>query len=160
MKRMSIGLLVTFLVLMVFSACQENLYVDWKIANEKWLANFVQTHKADTNFHTTSTGLSYHLIYGGYPLSRQPSAGSYILVTYKGSLINDSVFDQATSPTQFILSNTIPAWKEIMPKMHNGARLKLYVPSALAYDTATTHLPTIPPNSVLIFDINLLDSQY
>ena len=161
MKRISIGLFFTFLVLMLFSACQENLYIDWKLANEKWLANFVKEHKADTNFFTTASGLSYHKIYGGYPSSRQPNASSQITVSYKGTLINDSVFeDNSKVQVVLYLSQMIPAWREIFPQMHNGARFKMYVPSALAYDTATTHLPTIPPNSVLIFDINLIRSDF
>ena len=160
MKRISIGFFVLFLASLLFSACQENIYIDWKLANEKWMTNFVAAHKSDSNFYTTASGLSYHLYYAGYPKERQPNPGSDILVTYKGTLINDSVFDQATVPAAFTLSKTIPAWREIMPKLHNGAHLKIYAPTALAYDTATTYLPRIPPYSALIFDITLLESQY
>ena len=87
MKRISIGFFLTFLGLIIFSACQENVYVDWKLANDKWLADYVQTHKNDTDFFTTSTGLHYQLIYGGYKLSRQPNANSNIYVSYSGKLI-------------------------------------------------------------------------
>ena len=156
MKRISIGLFLTFLGLIIFSACQENVYVDWKLANDKWLADYVQTHKNDTDFFTTSTGLHNQLIYGGYKLSRQPNANSNIYVSYSGKLIDKTTFD-STSGTWLSLPNTIAAWKEIFPKMHTGAHVKLFVPSALAYDTVSTN-PTIPPHSVLIFDIHLLDS--
>ena len=158
MKRISIGFFITFLVLLGFSACQENVYMDWKLANDKWLTNYVQTHKNDTDFFTTSTGLSYQLIYGGYKLSRQPNSGSNIKVSYKGTLIDGSVFDSNTVGTWLILSQTIAGWREIMPKLHTGAHIKLFVPSALAYDTISTN-PVIPPHSVLIFDLNLLDSS-
>ena len=181
MKRIPIGLFVTFLVLMVFSACQENVYMDWKIANERFFNSLEDSMKyyASSNYTSLpdsvkqvsppmqkdsdkSTGIYYYykLYYAGYPLSRQPNANSYVLVKYKGTLIDGTVFDQATTPSQFILSSTIQAWKDVLPKLHNGARIKLYAPTTLAYDTATLHMPTIPPYSALVFDINLIDSQY
>jgi hypothetical protein len=181
MKRISIGFFVIFLVSLIFSACQENVYMDWKLANQrfyntledsmKYYASTAYTSLPDSIKKTIppmtrdtdkTTGISYYykLYYGGYPLERKPNAGSMILVTYNGTLINNYVFDQATSPAAFTLAKTIPAWRDIMPKLHSGAHLKLYVPSTLGYDTATTTLPKIPPHSVLIFDINLIDSQY
>lgn len=153
MKRISIGLFLTFLLLMVFSACQENVYVDWKLANEKWYA----AHKNDPDFITTSSGLCYKVIFPGWDYSRQPNINSTVVVTYKGSLIDGSVFDVQTSPVDISLTSAIEGWKEILPKMHNGASLKLYIPSKLAYDTVSTNTQ-IPPHSVLIFDINLVDS--
>lgn len=154
MKRISIGLFLTFLLLLVFSACQENVYMDWKLANDKWYA----THKSDSGFVTTSSGLCYKVIYPGWSYSRQPNASSNIEVTYKGTLIDGSVFDVQTTGTWISLSSAIAGWKEIMPKMYNGARLEMYVPSKLAYDTASTNTQ-IPPHSVLIFDVTLIDSS-
>ena len=69
MKRISIGFFVLFLASLLFSACQENIYIDWKLANEKWMTNFVAAHKSDSNFYTTASGLSYHLYYAGYRCS-------------------------------------------------------------------------------------------
>jgi FKBP-type peptidyl-prolyl cis-trans isomerase FkpA len=154
MKRISIGLFISFLFLLIFSACKENVYVDWKLANENWYA----VHKSDSGFVTSSTGLCYKIIYPGWSLSRQPNSGSSVEVTYKGTLIDGSVFDSETSAVWFTLSGTIEGWQEIMPKLHNGARVKMYVPAALAYDTISTN-SSIPPHSVLIFDINLIDSS-
>lgn len=154
MKRTSIGFFLTFLVLLIFSACQENVYIDWKLANDKWY----DTHKSDSGFVTTSTGLCYKINYPGWALSRQPNANSDIKVTYKGTLIDGSTFDSQSSGVWVTLSSTIAGWKEIMPKLHNGASVKLYVPSSLGYDTISTNA-TIPPHSVLIFDINLIDSR-
>jgi FKBP-type peptidyl-prolyl cis-trans isomerase len=163
MKRISIGLFLTFIGLLIFSACQENVYMDWKLANEKWFA----THKSDPGFVTDSaTGLCYQIIYKGDTLSRKPKPSSNVLVTYKGSLIDNNVFNYTTSTVGYPLSSTISAWQQIMPKLYTGAHIKLYVPSSLGYDTisTTTQYPlpafSIPPNSVLIFDINLIDSQY
>jgi FKBP-type peptidyl-prolyl cis-trans isomerase len=156
MKRISIGLFFTFIILLLFSACQENMYIDWKMANDQWY----NTHKSDSGFVVSSTGLCYQIIYPGWPLSRQPNANSIVKVYYKGSLIDGSVFDSQpeTSPVWLTLSGTIAGWREIMPKLHNGAHVYLYIPSKLGYDTISTNT-AIPPHSVLKFDIHLVDSQ-
>jgi len=154
MKRTSIGLFLGFLFLLILSACQENVYMDWKIANDNWYTK----HKTDSGYVVSSTGLCYQILYPGWTLARQPNANSSIEVTYRGTLIDGSIFDSQSTGVWFTLSNTIAGWKEIMPKLHNGAHVKLYVPAALAYDTITTNT-LIPPHSVLIFDINLIDSS-
>jgi FKBP-type peptidyl-prolyl cis-trans isomerase len=153
MKRISIGLFITFIVLLVFSACQENVYVDWKIANDQWFAK----HQSDSGFVTSATGLTYKIIYHGWDFGRQPNSGSNIKVSYKGSLIDGTIFDSNSAGVWLSLPGTIAGWREIIPKLRTGASVKLYIPSALAYDTVSTN-PTIPPHSVLIFDVNLLDS--
>lgn len=157
MKRISIGFLLTFVLIIVLSACKENEWIDWKLQNEKWFA----AHKNDPGFVTTSSGLCYKVIYAGWPYNRKPNASSVVVVNYKGSLIDGSVFDSVPSDSSIslYLSNTIPAWKEVLPKMYSGSNYQIYVPSSLGYDTATTN-SLIPPNSVLIFDIKLIDSYY
>ena len=155
MKRISIGFFILFIASLVFTACQENVYMDWKLTNEKWYA----IHKQDTGFVTTSTGLCYRYVFHGSPYGRQPKPTSSILVSYKGTLVDGYVFDKAVSPVGLTLSGTIAGWREILPKMHTGDSIILYVPSALAYDTATTNVK-IPPHSVLIFNIGLHDSMY
>ncbi|MEI6754559.1 MAG: FKBP-type peptidyl-prolyl cis-trans isomerase [Paludibacter sp.] len=181
MKRISISFFVLFLVSFIFSGCQENIYMDWKLANDRFYNSLEDSMKyyASTNYTLLSsvykqsnppmtrdtdkiTGAFYYykLYYGGTPGDIKPNANGncYILVDYKGSLINDSVFDKSTN-AQFTLSSTITGWKDVLPNFSKNAHLKLYVPSVLAYDTATTKLPTIPPHSLLIFDIRLKDVQ-
>ncbi|MDR3653874.1 MAG: FKBP-type peptidyl-prolyl cis-trans isomerase [Paludibacter sp.] len=155
MKRTSIIFLITFLLLIIMSACKENEWIDWKLMNDKWYA----AHKNDPGFITTKSGLCYKVIYAGWPYNRQPNANSVVVVSYKGSLIDGSVFDSVPkdSSISLYLSNTIPAWKEILPKMYSGSDYLLYVPSNLGYDNSTTNV-LIPPHSVLIFDVKLVDS--
>jgi len=151
MKRISIGFFFTFLLLILFSACQEYKFMDWKLMNDQWYAK----HKNDSGFVTTSTGLSYKVIHQGWYLNRKPNINSYITVRYIGRLIDGSIFDSAT--TTLSLSGTIAGWKEGIPKMNNGGSYKFYIPSKLGYDTTSTNA-SIPPHSVLIFDVDLLDS--
>lgn len=155
MKRISISFLLSFMLLIILSACKEDKWIDWKILNDQWYAK----HKTDVGFLTTTSGVCYKIIYPGYSYERRPDANSVIVVSYKGSLIDGSVFDKTgnDSVVSMYLSNTIAGWKEILPKIHNGGSLRLYIPSASGYGTSTSNT-AIPPNSVLIFDIVLKDS--
>lgn len=159
MKRISIGFLLTFMLLVILSACKNDEWVDWKIMNEQWLTKFVEAHKKDSNFYTTSTGLSYQIINKGWEKNRKPNINDVVVVRYKGSLVNGSVFDYtvADSTATLSLSYTVPGWQEALPKIHNGGHMKVYIPSALGYGT-NSNSTKIPPNSVLIFDITLVDS--
>ncbi|MDD4971521.1 MAG: FKBP-type peptidyl-prolyl cis-trans isomerase [Paludibacter sp.] len=153
MKRTAIAFFITFLFLILISACKENVYVDWKLLNDKWY----ETHKHDPGFITTPSGLCYQVLHQGY--QRRPNINSIVIVNYKGSLIDGSIFDSVPTgkSIQLQLSSTVAGWKEGLPKMNAGGRYRFYIPSNLGYDTTSTN-SRIPPHSVLIFDVNLIDS--
>jgi FKBP-type peptidyl-prolyl cis-trans isomerase len=153
MKQTSIAFFITFLLLIIMSACQENVYMDWKLKNDSWYA----AHKNDPGFVTTPSGLCYKVIHQGY--QRKPNINSVVIVNYKGNLVDGSVFDSITpgSSIQLQLSSTIKGWQEGIAKMNAGGSYRFYIPSNLGYDTISTN-PKIPPHSVLIFDVNLIDS--
>ena len=132
MKRISIGLVLSFIGLMIFSACQENVYMDWKVANDQWY----EKHKTDEGYTATSTGILYKVYSPGWDFSRQPNNGSDVRVSYTGSLVDGTTFDSSTD-TWISLSSAIEGWKEIIPKMRTGARFKMYLPSKMGYDTIT-----------------------
>jgi len=78
-------------------------------------------------------------------------------VLYKGMLTNGEVFDEtpSNSPKSFPLKNLIEGWQIGIPFLQKGGSGSFYVPSGLGYGSRT--LPDIPANSVLIFDITLVD---
>ena len=135
------------------SACQENMYMDWKLLNDNWYS----VHKSDSGFITTPSGLCYKVIHQG--VQRFPNVNSVVLVSYKGTLIDGSVFDSTATgaTTQISLSSAIQGWKEGITKMQNGGNYIFYVPSKIGYDTASTNA-AIPPHSVLKFNVHLIDS--
>jgi FKBP-type peptidyl-prolyl cis-trans isomerase len=153
MKRTSIIFFITFLFLIILSACKENEYMDWKIMNDNWYS----IHKSDSGFVITPSGLCYKVIHQGY--QRKPNINSIIIVNYKGTLIDGSVFDSIATgtTTQIQLSTSIKGWQEGIPKMNGGGSYIFYIPSNLGYDTISTN-SQIPPHSVLRFDVNLVDS--
>ena len=153
MKRTSIVFFISFLFLIIMSACKEYQYMDWELLNNNWY----NIHKNDSGFITTPSGLCYKVIHQGY--QRKPNINSIIDVNYKGTLIDGSVFDSIATGTtvQLQLSSSIKGWIEGIPKMNGGGNYIFYIPSKLGYDTATTNT-AIPPHSVLRFNVHLVDS--
>ena len=82
--------------------------------------------------------------------------GDTISVTYKGSTIDGNVFDEQTKPVDFPLDNMIPGWIEGLQLMNVGSEYELYIPASLGYgENAVGQF--IKPNSVLVFNVKLVD---
>lgn len=112
-------------------------------------ANSINATKDD------SSGIYYQIVEPGSGVA--PTATSQISVSYVGKLLNGTVFDQHTSPVPFNLSSGIEGWQIGLPLIKKGGRIKLLIPSAYAY--SCNGKGSIPPNSVLFFDIRLDDVQ-
>lgn len=80
-----------------------------------------------------------------------------VTVNYKGSLLKDgSIFDQTRDrPATFPLKRLIKGWQIAVPKCKVGGTIRIIIPSGLAY-TIRSRSKAIPPNSVLVFDIEVL----
>jgi FKBP-type peptidyl-prolyl cis-trans isomerase len=73
-------------------------------------------------------------------------------------LVDGTVFDssvQRGQPIEAPLNRVIPGWTEGLQKIKQGGKIRLYIPSQLAY--GDNGRPGIPPGATLIFDIELLD---
>ena len=106
---------------------------------------------------TTPTGLQYKIAKSGDPKGPSPKEGDVIKVNYEGTLIDGTVFDSSYKRGKAALmplGNLVPAWMEALPKMHPGDEWVLYVPPALGY--GPDGRGPIPPNSVMIFKLQLL----
>lgn len=86
-----------------------------------------------------------------------PTINSRVYVTYTGKLLNGNVFDQSTNTISFNLYQVIEGWQIGIPLIKKGGKIKLIIPSALAY--GCNGVGSIPPNSVLQFDVSLSDVQ-
>jgi len=156
MKKITILPFLLLLITIFISSCTEDKYADWKIINNKWL----EKHKDDAGFKVTDSGLYYKVIHQGEMGKPSISVynngyGSYIKAKYIGKLVDGTVFDSGVY--QGYLSNAIAGWQETLLMMNVGGHYIIYVPSSLGYgDTASG---SIPPYSVLQFDIELLDSK-
>ncbi len=107
---------------------------------------------------TLPSGLQYKIIKEGSGDS--PTIKDKVTCHYQGSLINGKVFDSSYErgePVQFPLNGVIQGWTEALQLMKPGAKWILYIPSELAY--GEQNVPGIEPNSVLIFEVELLSVE-
>lgn len=103
-------------------------------------------------------GLYYKMMKEG--AGRQVTVNDTVTVHYKGYLFaNDSVFDQTREkPATFPLKRLIRGWQIGVPLCKVGGKIKLVIPSDLAY-SIRTRAAKIPPNSILVFEIEVLDAK-
>ena len=126
--------------------------------------------KASLKSYLDSNGISATLSsYGFYYTITQAGAGknpgqcSQITVGYTGWLTNGKTFDQQPSMVFTSLGSLIDGWREGLPLIKKGGEIKLYIPPSLGYGpkgiTDNTGATVVAPNSIIIFDINLIDLQ-
>jgi FKBP-type peptidyl-prolyl cis-trans isomerase FkpA len=82
-----------------------------------------------------------------------PSLASDITINYKGYLLDGTVFDENTNIT-FALNRLIRGWQQGIPLIKPGGEIMLLIPSELGY--GANRSGSIPGNSVLIFEIDLI----
>lgn len=105
---------------------------------------------------TSPSGLQYEIISPG--TGPKPQAADTVSVHYEGTLLDGSVFDSSYTrgePAEFPLGEVIPGWTEGIQLMEVGSTYRLFIPSDLAYGEAGAG-NFIPPNSTLIFKVELL----
>jgi FKBP-type peptidyl-prolyl cis-trans isomerase FklB len=122
-------------------------------------AAFLAACKKKPGITTLPNGLQYEILKEGEPNGAKPSLQDQVSVNYLGTLINGTEFDNSYKrgqPATFPLTGVIRGWTEILQLMPKGAKWKVNIPSELAYGENPPS-PQIPPNSVLIFEIELLD---
>ncbi|MCA1767254.1 MAG: FKBP-type peptidyl-prolyl cis-trans isomerase [Idiomarina sp.] len=109
---------------------------------------------------TTDSGLQYEVLEEGDGIS--PSETDMVEVHYEGTLINGEVFDSSyerDEPTSFPLNRVIPGWTEGLQLMKEGSKYRFVIPAELAYGEREVGGGQIPPNSTLIFTVELLNVQ-
>ena len=106
---------------------------------------------------TTKSGLQYKVIRKGDGLSN-PKSNDTVKVHYAGRLIDGKEFDSSykrKEPAQFRLNQVIPGWTEGLALMTAGSKYEFFIPSDLGYGPDGNQ--AIPGNSVLIFEVELLE---
>ena len=121
-----------------------------------------QTFMADNGkkpgVKTLPSGVQYEVVRSGPATGRNPHKGDLVKVHYEGKLTTGEIFDSSYergAPAVMELDGLIPAWIEALQQMRPGDEWRLYVPPEQGYGEEGAG--PIPPNSVLIFRIELLD---
>lgn len=118
---------------------------------------FLDENKSKPGVITTASGLQYQVIKEGTGV--KPTETNEVTVHYTGTLIDGTEFDSSVKrgqPATFQLNGVIPGWIEGLQLMSVGSKYKFFIPSDLAYGMNAPG-GKIKPNSVLLFDVELLD---
>ncbi|MFW2368939.1 MAG: FKBP-type peptidyl-prolyl cis-trans isomerase [Desulforhopalus sp.] len=104
----------------------------------------------------TESGLQYEVLKKGEGELAKPE--DTVKVEYLGTLVNGTEFDSTAKhgePAEFQVGQVIKGWSEALQLMNVGSKLRLVIPSELAYGENGA-APMIEPNSVLVFEVELL----
>ncbi len=118
--------------------------------------SFLEENKSAEGVKTTASGLQYMVIEAGEGDS--PTTASTVSVHYRGELLDGSEFDNSRkrgAPAEFGVTGVIKGWTEALQLMSPGAKYKLWIHPDMAYGEQGR--PSIPPNSLLVFEVELLE---
>lgn len=118
---------------------------------------FLEDNRGRQEIQTTESGLQYEVLEEGD--GPMPAATDRVRVHYHGTLIDGTVFDSSVErgePAVFGVNQVIPGWTEALQLMPVGSKWKIYLPAELAYGERGAG-GQIGPNSVLIFEVELLE---
>lgn len=151
-------IILTFIMTLSLSSCMKSDDFDparQAELDEALIVKFIADNKITAIKH--SSGVYYQIISSGSG-SKTYSATTQVTAKYTGRLLNGSIFDQTTSqPLSFPLGNVIVGWQIGVPLIQKGGKIRLIIPSQYGY--GNNPAGKIPANSVLDFDIELVDVQ-
>ncbi len=157
--KQSLAVLMTVLLAGALAVAQEKTTDEKKAAPEKKGASEKkEAAKKESKAVTTVSGLKYEDVKVGE--GTEAKAGKTVRVHYTGTLTNGKQFDSSVGrgPFEFKLGagEVIKGWDEGVAGMKVGGKRKLTIPANLAYGDRNVGNGLIPPNSILLFDVELL----
>jgi FKBP-type peptidyl-prolyl cis-trans isomerase FkpA len=141
-------------ILLIFclSSCAKKNAKEQAAADETIILQYISDH----NLTATATGSGLYYVINSPGTGASCTSTSQVKVAYKGYFTDGAVFDESPAAgIEFGLSSVISGWTEGIPYFKEGGEGILLVPSVLGYGANGTS--GIPANSVLIFDVSLID---
>lgn len=119
-------------------------------------AQFLDWNKRQPGVVELPSGLQYQVLKPGTGEAK-PTDADVTLVTYKGALRDGSVFDQSERPSPMPVAGVVPGFSEGLKQMTKGSQYRFWIKPELGYGERTPDPQKLPPNSLLVFDVTLLD---
>jgi FKBP-type peptidyl-prolyl cis-trans isomerase len=116
---------------------------------------YLAANAAKEGVVTLPSGLQYKVLTAG--TGKKPAATDTVVVHYRGTLTDGTEFDSSykrNQPAKFKVNQVIPGWAEALQLMPVGSKWQLVIPAKLAYGERGAGA-AIPPNSVLVFEVDL-----
>ena len=157
---LNILLLIVIAALLIYALRRAGVGAGSAAENIAAGERFLAENRARDGVTETASGLQYEVLEAGTG-SEHPGASDRVLVHYHGTLTDSTVFDssvQRQQPIAFSLNQVIAGWTEGLQLMVAGGKTRFYIPPALAY--GNQRAGKIPPGSVLIFEVELLEIQH
>ncbi len=145
-------LFIPFTTILLMSSCLD--YVDQDAEDEKKILEYLKSNSLEAQ--KTENGVYYIIEQPGS--NAKPVLTSVVKVHYTGKLLNGTVFDSSYItgvPIEGQLDSFIPGWIIGIPLFGKGGKGTLFIPSKFGYGNFS--IGKIPANSVLIFDVHLID---
>jgi len=114
---------------------------------------FLAWNKGQPGIVTTASGLEYQVLKPGE--GPKPTDQDVALVNYVGRLRDGKIFDQSRQPTPMPVGGVVPGFSEALKLMQKGGKYRIWIKPELGYRDQSPD-PSLPPNSMLIFDVELL----
>jgi hypothetical protein len=108
----------------------------------------------DKSVIQTASGLQYKVLTPGDG-GAKPTDADVALVNYEGKLTDGTTFDKSVQPTPMPITAVVPGFSEALKLMAKGAKYRFWIPPSLGYGAEASG--PIPANSVLVFDVEMLD---
>ncbi|QNQ07703.1 FKBP-type peptidyl-prolyl cis-trans isomerase [Sphingomonas alpina] len=118
------------------------------------VTTYLAQNKRDKGVVETPSGLQYKIIAPGSGAAR-PTDTDVTLVNYEGKLTNGTTFDKSQQPTPMPVAAVVPGFSEALKLMPKGSKYRFWIKPSLGYGDKVTG--PIPANSVLVFDVELID---
>ena len=106
---------------------------------------------------TTASGLQYRVLVPGQLGGPRPTDADVALVNYEGKFLDGKMFDKSQQPTQMPVTGVVHGFSEALKLMPKGSKYRVWLPPQLAYGEAGAGNGAIPPNSTLVFEVEMLD---
>ena len=129
---------------------------NWDTGNAAYLG----WNAARSGWTTTASGLQYRRVGAANPAGRQPASTDTVKVHYRGTFVDGREFDSSyarNEPAEFPLNRVIKGWTEGVGLMRVGEKFEFVIPAALGYGERWVGGDELPPNSTLLFTVELLE---